>query len=146
MKEFDSLWAQECINDVFDTGCEDDKLALIQLGTENVQVEIKTSGGTTERTNISNIIMQRSTSGGLLCTTSIDKLPQLSYRSKALLYRYKKVDTSSHLKSLLEPAVPPIRLFIMINMMPLRICVVKGNYYIALLRNEPRNNFLMSGP
>ena len=71
MKEFDSLWAQECINDLFDTGCEDDKLALIQLGTENVQVEIKTSGGTTERTNISNIIMQRSASGGLLCTTSI---------------------------------------------------------------------------
>ena len=35
--------------------------------------------------------------------------------------------TSSHLKSFLEPAVPPIRLFPMIHMMPLKRCVVKGN-------------------
>ena len=54
--------------------------------------------------------------------------------------------TSSHLKSFLEPAVPPMRLFLMINMMPLKRCVVKGNYFTALLRNEARNKFLMSGP
>ena len=54
--------------------------------------------------------------------------------------------TSSHLKSFLEPAVPPIRLFLMINMMPLKRCVVKVNYFTALLRNEARNKFLMSGP
>ena len=54
--------------------------------------------------------------------------------------------TSSHLKSFLEPAVPPIRLFLMINMMPLKRCVVKGNYFTALLRHEDRNKFFMSGP
>ena len=54
--------------------------------------------------------------------------------------------TSSHLKSFLEPAVPPRRLFLMINMMPLKRCLVKGNYFTALLRNEARNKFLMSGP
>ena len=54
--------------------------------------------------------------------------------------------TSSHLKSFLKPAVPPIRLFLMINMMPLKRCVVKGNYFTALLRNKARNKFLMSGP
>ena len=54
--------------------------------------------------------------------------------------------TSSHLKSFLEPAVPPIRLFLMINMMPLKKFVVKGNYFTALLRNEARNKFLMSRP
>ena len=53
---------------------------------------------------------------------------------------------SSHLKSFLEPAVPPIRLFLIVNMMPLKRCVVKGNYFTALLRNEARNKFLMSGP
>ena len=47
--------------------------------------------------------------------------------------------TSSHLKSFLEPAVPLIRLFLMINMMPLKGCVVKRNYFTALLRNEARN-------
>ena len=54
--------------------------------------------------------------------------------------------TSSHLKSFLEPTVTPIRLFLTINMMPLNKCVVKGNCCIALLRNEARNKFLMSGP
>ena len=56
------------------------------------------------------------------------------------------VHTSSHLKSFLQPAVPPIRLFLMINMMPLKRCVAKGNYFTALLRHEARNKFLMSGP
>ena len=54
--------------------------------------------------------------------------------------------TSSHLKSFLEHAVPPIRHLLMINMMPLKRCVVKGNYFTALIRNEARNKFLMSGP
>ena len=57
-----------------------------------------------------------------------------------------EMPTSSHLKSFLEPSVPPIRLFLMINMMPLKRCVVKGNYFTALLRYEARNKFLMSGP
>ena len=59
---------------------------------------------------------------------------------------YRHRGTSSHLKCFLEPAVPPIRLCLMINMMPLKRCVVKGNYFTALLRNEARNKFLMSGP
>ena len=54
--------------------------------------------------------------------------------------------TSSHLKSFLEPAVPPIRLFLMVNMMALNRCVVKGNHFTALLRNEARNKCLISGP
>ena len=43
--------------------------------------------------------------------------------------------TLSHLKSFIESAVPPIRLFLMIIMMPLKRCVAKENYLIALLRN-----------
>ena len=47
---------------------------------------------------------------------------------------------------LIESAVPPIRLLLMIIMMPLLRYVAKENYLIALLRNEARNNLLMSGP
>ena len=54
--------------------------------------------------------------------------------------------TLPHLKSFIESEVPPIRLFLMIIMMPLKRCVAKENYLIALLRNEARNNFFMSGP
>ena len=54
--------------------------------------------------------------------------------------------TLSHPKSFIESAVSPIGLFLLIIMMPLKRCVAKENYLIALLRNEARNNFLMSGP
>ena len=42
---------------------------------------------------------------------------------------------------------PPLRLFIMKLMMPLKRCgVAKENYLITLLRNDDRNKLLMSGP
>ena len=40
--------------------------------------------------------------------------------------------TLSHLKSFIEAAVPPIRLSLIINMMPLKRCLAKENYLIAL--------------
>ena len=42
--------------------------------------------------------------------------------------------------------VRPIRLFLMIIMMPLKRCVAKENYLMVLLKNEARNEFLLSGP
>ena len=56
-------------------------------------------------------------------------------------YIYPVVCTLSHLKSFKESAVPSIRLFLMIIMMPLKRCVAKENYLIALLCNEARNIF-----
>ena len=58
----------------------------------------------------------------------------------------KGIGTLYHLKSLIESAILPIRLFLKIIMMPLKRCVGKEKYLIALLRNDARNNFLMSGP
>ena len=49
--------------------------------------------------------------------------------------------TLSHLKSFIESAIPPIRPFIMISMMPLKMCVAKENSLIALLRKDARNIF-----
>ena len=61
------------------------------------------------------------------------------------LFGDHRLYTLSHLKSFTKSAVPPIRLFLMIIMMPLKRCVAKENYLIALLRNDARNIFLMSG-
>ena len=91
-KAFDSLWAQDCLNDLYDNSCNDDKLNLLHLGTN--KVAIKTSRGITDRINITNIIMQVTVSGGLKCTSSIDKLTKLAYETKPLLYTYKGVEVS----------------------------------------------------
>ena len=62
------------------------------MGKSYAQVAIKTSSGMTDRINITNIIMQRTVSGGLKCTSSIDKLSKLVYETKPLLYSYKGVE------------------------------------------------------
>ena len=74
---FDSLWLQECINDVYEAGLQNDKLPLLFLENANAKVAVKTANGVSKRTDIKNIIMQGSVWGGLLCTSTIDKLGQL---------------------------------------------------------------------
>ena len=64
-KCFDSLWAQDYLNDIFDAGCVDDNFVLLHLGTQNANVSIKTYHGITKRVNIKNIIMQGRVFGSL---------------------------------------------------------------------------------
>ena len=42
-KCLDSLWAQDCINDMYNAGCTDDKLVLLYQGTQNSNIAVKTS-------------------------------------------------------------------------------------------------------
>ena len=55
MKCFDSLWVQECINDMFDAGVQNDIMYMLN---QNAQVAVKNSSGLTQRETISNIFMQ----------------------------------------------------------------------------------------
>ena len=88
-KCFDALWVEECINDVYDAGLVNDKLALLYLENQNANIAIKTQEGKSSRINIKNIIMQGTVWGSLLCTASMDKLGQMIYRSNDLVYKYK---------------------------------------------------------
>ena len=96
-KCFDALWVQECINDLYDAGLDNDKLNLLFLENQNAKCAIKTDHGVSRRINIENIVMQGSVWGSLFCTTTMDKLGQIAYQDEELLYRYKGV-----------VAVPPI--------------------------------------
>ena len=88
-KCFDSLWAEDCINDLFEAGYNDDKLVLLHMGTQNANIAIKTPHGLTKREIIQNIIMQGGVFGPLQCTTSMDKLAKEVYSRPDLLYLYK---------------------------------------------------------
>ena len=48
-KFFDALWMEECINDIFDAGLDNDKLSLLFLENQNAKVAIKTAKGLSER-------------------------------------------------------------------------------------------------
>ena len=88
-KCFDSLWTYECINDLYESGLQNDKLAILFEINKNAQVAIKTSHGITRRVNIPNIIMQGTVWGSMFCTATVDKLSQKAYAEKEMLYKYK---------------------------------------------------------
>ena len=59
-KCFDSLWAYECINTLYEHGLDNDKLVLLFEETRNAKIAVKTSMGMTERVNIENCREQSS--------------------------------------------------------------------------------------
>ena len=88
-KCFDSLWAQECINTLYEYGLQNDKLVLLYEETRNAMIAKKTANGLAKRENLQNIIMHGSVFGSLICTTVMDKLAQIFYNDKQLVYKYK---------------------------------------------------------
>ena len=69
---------------------KNDKLPLLYLENLNAKVAVKTTKGISKRINIQNLIMQGSVFGGLLCTTSMDKLGKLVYEEEKLINKYKE--------------------------------------------------------
>ena len=55
---FDSLWVQECMNDIYEGGLKDDKFALLHNANSSVNIVVKTQVGRTSQENIRNAIMQ----------------------------------------------------------------------------------------
>ena len=88
-KCFDTLWNQECINDLYELGFDNDKLPLIYLENETASVAIKSSTGVSRRVSIYNTVMQGTVWAGLMCTATMDKLGKLVYKTPHLLYKYK---------------------------------------------------------
>ena len=88
-KCFDSLSLHECINDLWDAGIQNYKLALLFKENESALIAIKTANGTTERVSIYNKIMQGTVWAGLMCTTTMDGLGKKVYANPALTYKYR---------------------------------------------------------
>ena len=86
---FDALWNQEYLSDLWDVGCQNDKLNVLAQVNISARVAVKTPEGTTKRVTIPNIIMQGTVNAGLLCTGSLDKLAKMVYQDKPLVYLYK---------------------------------------------------------
>ena len=87
-KCFDALWVQECINDVYETGFDNDKLPLLFSENQHAKIAVKTPTGISKRVIIRN--MQGTVCGSLLCTTSMEKLGKHVCEHEDLLYKYKE--------------------------------------------------------
>ena len=89
VKCFDSLWTYECINDLYETGLQNDKLSLLFLMNQKAMVSVKTPCGPTDRTLVENIIMQGTVWGPMMATVTMDKLAKEVYKDEDLVYKYK---------------------------------------------------------
>ena len=77
VQAFDSLWAEDVMNDLYDAIGDnevDDKVALLFKANETNLVAVKTPVGETERINIERIIQQGGTWGPIQCSNSIDQI------------------------------------------------------------------------
>ena len=77
-KCFDSLWVEECINDLYTAGLTNDKLNLLYIENQNANIAIKSQNGKSTRKSIKNVIMQGTVWGSLMCTSTMEKLAQMS--------------------------------------------------------------------
>ena len=89
-KCFDSMWAEETMNDLFDLGVQDDRFALISNLNNKCRVSVKTPVGQTEEFCLENIEMQGTVSAPLKCTGQIDSLGRIGYTNQTALYKYNQ--------------------------------------------------------
>ena len=60
---FDALWLEECLNDLFEGGVDDNMLPLLYESGRNVNIAVKTSSSLSNRKTIDNIVdLQKSPS------------------------------------------------------------------------------------
>ena len=74
-KAFDSLWLEDCMNDMYDSLMEEnrnEKLALLYMMNHKNLVGIRTREGLTERINTPDIVQQGGKFGPTLCSNHVD--------------------------------------------------------------------------
>ena len=68
---FDSLWLEECLNDMYAGGLQNDKFNLLYEANADVNIAVRTPVGKTEEGNIKNVVLQGDTFGPLLCSKQV---------------------------------------------------------------------------
>ena len=83
------LKASLSINDLFESGIQDDNLALIHEANVLNYVAIQTPAGLTKRIPINKIVMQGEVTGPGQCSNQIDTFGKECLQESKLLYSYK---------------------------------------------------------
>ena len=89
---FDSMWLEDCINDMFDYGVKSPNLALIYEANKVNKVAVMTPNGLTERKTVERIVMQGEVFGPLECSISVDTFGKECLEKGEHLYSYKGVE------------------------------------------------------
>ena len=88
---FDSLWIEEVINDLFETGVDNRNLALIYEANKVNEVSVITPSGKTKSEKVEKIVMQGETLAPLECSVQVDSLGKECVEDDKHLYTYKDI-------------------------------------------------------
>ena len=83
------MWLKECLNDIYECGVTDDKLALLYDINTHVKVAVKTPVGISDRTSIYNVITQGDVFGPILCSNQVDTFGRECLEEGKYTYTYK---------------------------------------------------------
>ena len=86
---FDSLWLEECLNDMYAGGLKDEKLNLLYSANKLVKIAVRTPVGKSETTDIHKVVIQGDVFGPLLCSKQVDLFAKECLEDQKYLYRYK---------------------------------------------------------
>ena len=86
---FDSLWLEECLNDIYDGGLVDDKFQLLYNTNSIVRVAVKTPVGKTKRKDILKAIIQGDVIGPLVCSKQVDTMGKECLEENKYFYKYR---------------------------------------------------------
>ena len=86
---FDSVWQEEVVNDLYDAGVKNDKLALLHKVNKVNKLAVKTPYGLSQRKEVNNIICQGEPWGPIECSLQIDNIGKESLDEGLDPYKYK---------------------------------------------------------
>ena len=76
---FDSIWLEEAINDLYNSGINTRNLNLLYEGNKATNMLVETKFGQSKRTKLNNIVMQGSVTGGTFCSNQLSKICNKSF-------------------------------------------------------------------
>ena len=86
---FDSLWLEECMNDMYKGGVQDDKFPLLYNMNKHVNVAVRTPVGKSNRGDITNAIIQGDVIGPMFCGKQVDEIGKECLENNKYNYKYK---------------------------------------------------------
>ena len=86
---FDALWLQECMNEFYEAGLNDDKFAVLHNSNKIVKIAVRTPVGKTDRTSIKDVITQGDVIAPMFCSKQVDTFGQECLKQNKHLYLYR---------------------------------------------------------
>ena len=87
---FDSMWLEETVNDLYETGLNNDNLNIIYNLNKNNKVAVATPHGLTDRVELNKLVMQGENLAPLECSVQIDTFGKECLTEKKYLFYYRE--------------------------------------------------------